>query len=75
MAKAITFGTIYGIGSVKLSQQLGTSQYDAAQYKKRYFAGLEGSKDFFDKVVETVAARGWIRNRYGRQYKIYPAFS
>ena len=72
MAKAITFGTIYGIGTRRLAQQLGSSQYDAAQYKKKYFAGLQGSKDFFDKVVDTVSSRGWIRNRYGRYYRISP---
>jgi len=75
MAKAITFGTIYGIGTRRLAQQLGSSQYDAAQYKKKYFAGLQGSKDFFDKVVHTVATKGWIRNRYGRYYKISPEFA
>ena len=75
MAKAITFGTIYGIGNNKLSQQLGTTPQEAGKYKKQYFAGMEGSQDFFNKVVETVATRGWIRNRYGRQYKIHPGFA
>ena len=75
MAKAITFGTIYGIGRNKLALQLGTTPHEAGQYKKRYFDGLEGSKEFFDKVVETVESRGWIRNRYGRVYKINPKFA
>ena len=75
MAKAITFGTIYGIGNMKLAQQLGTSKSEAAQYKKKYFAGMKGSKEFFDKVVDTVIERGWIRNRYGRTYKIAPNFA
>ena len=75
MAKAITFGTIYGIGNTKLAQQLGTSKSEAAQYKKKYFAGMKGSKEFFDKVVDTVIERGWIRNRYGRTYKIAPNFA
>ena len=70
MAKAITFGTIYGIGNKKLAIQLGTSPREAGQYKKRYFAGLKGSKPFFDSVVQTVETRGWIKNRYGRIYKI-----
>jgi len=70
MAKAITFGTIYGIGSNKLSQQLGTSARQALDYKRKYFAGLKGSKEFFDSVVQTVTNRGWIKNRYGRIYKI-----
>ena len=71
-AKAITFGTIYGIGNKKLSQQLSTTPREAGQYKKQYFAGMEGSKDFFDEVVKTVTVRGWIKNRYGRKYRINP---
>lgn len=70
MAKAVTFGTIYGIGNKKLAVQLGITPKEAGQYKRRYFAGLKGSKEFFDKVVQTVENRGWIRNRYGRIYYI-----
>jgi len=70
MAKAITFGTIYGIGSNKLALQLGTSAKQALAYKRKYFAGLKGSKEFFDSVVQAVTVRGWIKNRYGRVYKI-----
>ena len=70
MAKAITFGTIYGIGRNKLAVQLGTTPIEAGRYKKQYFAGLKGSKEFFDSVVSTVESRGWIRNRYGRLYRI-----
>ena len=70
MAKAITFGTIYGIGNKKLAAQLGTSPREAGQYKRKYFAGLKGSKEFFDTVVKTVEQRGWIKNRFGRQYKL-----
>ena len=70
MAKAITFGTIYGIGNKKLAAQLGTTPREAGQYKRKYFAGLKGSKEFFDKVVQTVESRGWIKNRFGRQYRL-----
>tara|TARA_R110002020_G_scaffold2594_2_gene12353 strand:+ start:3566 stop:5584 length:2019 start_codon:yes stop_codon:yes gene_type:complete len=75
LAKAITFGTIYGIGNKKLSEQLGTTPKEAGAYKKRYFQGLEGSKDFFDKATEKVALRGWIKNRYGRRYVIPSQFA
>ena len=68
MAKAITFGTIYGIGSRKLGVQLGVSMQQAADYKKQYFKGLKGSREFFEKVVRIVSSRGWIKNRYGRLY-------
>jgi len=75
MAKAITFGTIYGIGNKKLAEQLNTTPKEAGQYKKRYFEGLVGSKEFFDKVIDTVSNRGWIKNRYGRRYEINPKFA
>ena len=74
-AKAITFGTIYGIGNKKLAQQLSTTPKEAGRYKKQYFEGMKGSKEFFDKVVATVTARGWIKNRYGRHYRIDPKFA
>ena len=70
MAKAVTFGTIYGIGSKKFAVQLGTTPAQALQYKKQYFAGLKGSKEFFDQVVQAVTIKGQIKNRYGRVYKI-----
>jgi len=74
-AKAITFGTIYGIGNKKLAQQLGTTPKEAGKFKKQYFEGMKGSKDFFDKVVQKVELQGMVKNRYGRQYKINPQFA
>ena len=70
MAKAITFGTIYGIGNKKLAEQLNTTPKEAGRYKKRYFKGLKGSKEFFDKAIDTVTQRGWIKNKYGRKYEL-----
>ena len=70
MAKNITFGIIYGIGSNKLSQQLRTTQKEAASYKKKYLDSIEGSRKFIRGVMDAVDRRGWIKNRYGRVYKI-----
>jgi DNA polymerase I len=70
MAKAITFGTIYGIGAKKLGIQLGVPMSQASDYKKKYFKGLKGSREFFEKVVRVVSNRGWIKNRYGRVYVV-----
>ena len=36
---------------------------------------MKGSKDFFDKVIQTVESRGWIKNRYGRKYLINKDFA
>ena len=70
MAKSITFGIIYGIGSQKLSQQLRTTQGEAFQYKKKYLDSIEGSREFIKGVMSAVEQRGWIKNKYGRVYKI-----
>ena len=75
MAKGITFGTIYGVGNKTLADQLNTTPQKAGEYKRKYFEGMVGSKDFFDKVVETVTKRGWIKNKYGRVYEINPKFA
>ena len=74
-AKAITFGTIYGIGNQKLSQQLGTTAKEAGQFKKQYFEGMKGSKEFFKAVIEKVIMTKYIHNKYNRQYKINSAFA
>jgi len=74
-AKAITFGTIYGIGNKKLAQQLNTSPREAGKFKRQYFEGMRGSKDFFDAVVAKVERVGKIRNKYGRVYQINPQFA
>ena len=70
LAKGITFGTIYGIGNKKLAEQLSTTPKEAGKYKKQYFNGLKGSKEFLTKAVKVVALRGWLKNRYGRRYVI-----
>ena len=69
-AKSITFGTIYGIGNQKLGIQLGVPSQEAADYKKRYFDGIKGSREFFNAVVRKVELLGQIKNKYGRVYKI-----
>jgi len=74
-AKAITFGTIYGIGNKKLAQQLNTTPQEAGKFKRQYFEGMKGSKAFFDAVVAKVERVGKIRNKYGRVYQINPQFA
>ena len=70
LAKSITFGVIYGIGKDKLAMQLNTSANEAFRYKKTYLENMKGSKEFFNSVVKTIESKGWIRNKYGRIYKV-----
>ena len=75
MAKGITFGTIYGMGAKNLADQLSTTVQEASLYKKKYFEGLKGSKNFFNNVTKVVTERGWVKNRYGRRYQIDSDFA
>jgi DNA polymerase-1 len=69
-AKSITFGVIYGIGKDKLAHEMGVSPTEAFRYKKQYFENMKGSREFFNRVVNTIQTRGWVRNKYGRIYRI-----
>ena len=70
MAKNITFGILYGLGNKRLAQQLSTTTEQAKVYKQQYFKNIHGSRSFINRVIATVEQRGWIKNRYGRIYKI-----
>jgi DNA polymerase-1 len=70
MAKNITFGILYGLGNKRLAQQLSTTTDQAKAYKQQYFNNIYGSRSFINRVISTVESRGWIKNRYGRIYKI-----
>ena len=70
MAKAITFGLIYGIGLDRLATQLGVTSQQAKQYRDNYFAAIPGAKSFMYRVWETAKKRGYVFNRFGRVYTI-----
>ena len=70
LAKSITFGVIYGIGKDKLAMQLNTTASEAFNYKQTYLENMKGSKEFFNSVVKTIEEKGWVRNKYGRIYRV-----
>ncbi len=70
MAKGINFGLIFGIGTKKLAKTLGVTIEQAQAYKDEYFAKIEGAEVFIDRVQQTVQARGYISNFFGRRYTL-----
>lgn len=70
MAKAITFGILYGIGIRKLAAQLDVDEEKAKEYREEYFKGIAGSRRFIRDAIKEAETRGFIRNRYGRYYAI-----
>ena len=51
-AKAVNFGIVYGISAFGLSEDLGISRKEAADYIEKYFATYKNIKSFLDRQVE-----------------------
>ncbi len=69
-AKAVNFGLVYGISSFGLSQDLGISRKEAAEYIEEYFATYPGVKAFLDGLVADAKTKGYVTTMYGRRRPI-----
>ncbi len=56
-AKAVNFGIVYGISAFGLSEDLGISRKEAADYIEKYFATYKNIKSFLDRQVEEAKSR------------------
>ena len=65
-AKAVNFGLVYGISAFGLSEDLGISRKEAADYIEKYFATYKNIKSFLDRQVEEAKADGVVRTMFGR---------
>lgn len=67
IAKSINFGLIYGMGSNKLSNELGISRNDAKDYIERYFKAFSTIKDFLERIKTTSKELGYTTTLLGRK--------
>lgn len=68
-AKAVNFGIVYGISDYGLSQNLGISRKEAAEFIKRYFDSFKGVKEYMEEIVQEAKQKGYVttlmhRRRY-----------
>ncbi|MFV8830467.1 DNA polymerase I [Alkalihalobacterium sp. APHAB7] len=68
-AKAVNFGIVYGISDYGLSQNLGITRKEAAQFIERYFESFPGVKEYMDRIIEKARENGYVttllhRRRY-----------
>ena len=66
-AKVINFGILYGMGSQRLSRELGISGAEAEAYIARYFDRYASVRDFADRVVEKAREVGYVETLVGRR--------
>ncbi len=68
-AKAVNFGIVYGISDFGLSQSLGITRKEAAQFIERYLASYPKVKEYMDNIIEDAREKGYVstllqRRRY-----------
>lgn len=69
-AKAVNFGIVYGISAFGLSEDLGVSKKEAADYIESYFATYPQIKEFLDKVVADAKQKGYSITLFNRRRPI-----
>ncbi len=66
-AKAVNFGVVYGIGEYSLSQDIGVSVKEAAEYIKEYFSKFPGVDKYLKDSVENAERDGYVSTLFGRR--------
>jgi len=70
MAKAVNFGVIYGQSPFGLSEALGISQMEAAEFIDGYFERYAGVDRYLEEILEEVERTGYARTILGRRRPI-----
>lgn len=69
-AKAVNFGIVYGIGDYSLSQDLGITRRQAAEYIDGYLATYPGVDAYLKSTVENAKRDGYTTTMYNRKRNI-----
>ncbi len=67
MAKSINFGLIYGMGEMRLSQELNIPRKKAKEYIDAYFEKMPSVLSFRDAVIAKAKQDGEVRTFSGRR--------
>ncbi len=66
-AKAVNFGIVYGISDFSLSQDIGVSKREAADYISAYLARYPKVSAYLTDVVERAKTDGYVTTQLGRR--------
>lgn len=66
-AKVINFGILYGMGSQRLSRELGIAVADADRYIRSYFDRYAGVRSYMDGVRTQARESGFVTTLLGRR--------
>ncbi|GGN91954.1 DNA polymerase I [Saccharibacillus kuerlensis] len=66
-AKAVNFGIVYGISDYGLSQNLGITRKQAAEFIEQYFAVFKGVQQYMHDIVEEAKKDGYVKTLLERR--------
>lgn len=66
-AKAVNFGIVYGISDYGLSQNLGITRKEAAQFIETYFSVFGGVKAYMEDIVQVARKQGYVTTLLNRR--------
>lgn len=66
-AKAVNFGVVYGISDYGLSENLGISRKEAAEFIQTYLEHYPGVKAYMDNVVREAKENGYVETLFHRR--------
>ena len=66
-AKAVKFGIVYGISDYGLSQNLGITRKEAADFIERYFESFPGVKEYMTNIVADAKKAGYVTTLLNRR--------
>ncbi|WP_046174038.1 DNA polymerase I [Domibacillus indicus] len=66
-AKAVNFGIVYGISDYGLSQSLGITRKEAAEFIDRYLNTYPGVKEYMDTIVRDAKEKGYVTTLLNRR--------
>lgn len=66
-AKAVNFGIVYGISDYGLSQNLGITRGQAAEFIEQYFVAFKGVQQYMHDIVEEAKKDGYVKTMLERR--------
>ncbi|MFH0844996.1 MAG: DNA polymerase I [Pseudomonadota bacterium] len=67
IAKAINFGIIYGMGPLKLSEELNIDKKTAQNYIDAYYKRYQGVQRYREEMINTAREKGFVTTLFNRR--------
>jgi DNA polymerase-1 len=66
-AKTMNYGIVYGIGAMRLSNELKIDIHEAQAFIDNYFQTYAGVKTYFDRTIQEATKKGYVTTLMGRR--------